>query len=425
MIFVNVKIKEVKKYKKILSVEVPLEDVQKVFNDVYREISNSANMPGFRKGKIPMDVVKKHYKADAEQEVLKRLLPSAYSQAVEENNLRPVLQPTINKVDFKPDSPLTFEAEVTVRPEIKLPKYKGIDIELKKMDVQDKDVDSAVNNLLERNATFEPISDRGVEMGDFAQLDYEIFVDGASIDSAKDLLWPIEEKGFYPNFAQGLVGAKIGEARDIDTTLPKEYMKEEYRNKKAVIKTTVKEIKVKKIAELNDEFVKELGMDINSVDDLKTKIREEMSRYNDDIKRMDKENKICEFLVKKTSIEVPPELVEKQVDFLVQDEKQRHQQHQAAEVTDEAKLRESLKEKAESQVKLYFVLEVLAETENISVTDQDVDERIKEIAARMGKNYMDAKKHFVSDGKIETLKDKIREDKVIRFVGEQAQVKEK
>jgi len=202
-------------------------------------------------------------------------------------------------------------------------------------------------------------------------------------------------------------------------------MKEEYRNKKAVIKTTVKEIKVKKIAELNDEFVKELGMDINSVDDLKTKIREEMSRYNDDIKRMDKENKICEFLVKKTSIEVPPELVEKQVDFLVQDEKQRHQQHQAAEVTDEAKLRESLKEKAESQVKLYFVLEVLAETENISVTDQDVDERIKEIAARMGKNYMDAKKHFVSDGKIETLKDKIREDKVIRFVGEQAQVKEK
>jgi len=422
---VKVSVKDVNSYRKLLTIEVPLEEVKKAFDDVYREIGSSANIPGFRKGKIPRNIVEAHYKSEARNEVLKRIVPESYSKAVGEKKLNPVLPPVVDKVSFDPDKPLSFEAQVDVRPEIKLPKYKGIEIEIKKSDVKDSDVDAAMKNLQERNATFEPVTGRGIEPGDFAMLDHEIIVDGKAVDTGKDLLWDIKDDGYFPNMATGLKGAKAGDARDIETTLPKEYKKGEFGGKKAVIKATVKEIKVKKLPELNDEFVKELGGGIKDIAELKGKVREELTRYSDDVKRMQKEGKINEFLVKKTSFEVSPELVEKQIDFLIKDENERHKYHAATEKTGEAKRREALKEQAANQVKLYFIFETIAEAEKIEATEAEVDERIKGIAARLGKNYFEVKKFFVAEGKVDTLRDKIREDKVVKFLIEQAKITEK
>ncbi len=169
----KVSVKDVNSYRKLLTIEVPLEEVKKAFDDVYREIGSSANIPGFRKGKIPRNIVEAHYKSEARNEVLKRIVPESYSKAVGEKKLNPVLPPVVDKVSFDPDKPLSFEAQVDVRPEIKLPKYKGIEIEIKKSDVKDSDVDAAMKNLQERNATFEPVTGRGIEPGDFAMLDHE------------------------------------------------------------------------------------------------------------------------------------------------------------------------------------------------------------------------------------------------------------
>lgn len=421
----NVSVKDVNSYRKLLKIEVPVEEVKKVFDDVYREIGSSANIPGFRKGKIPRNIVEAHFKSEARNEALKRLVPESYSKAVSEKKLTPVLPPVVDKVSFDPDKPLQFEAQVDVRPEIKLPKYKGIEIEIKKSAVKDADVDAAMKNLQERNATFEPVAGRGIEQGDFAMLDHEIIVDGKPVDSGKDLLWDIRDDGYFPNMAKGLTGAKAGDVREMETTLPKHYKKGEYDGKKATLKATVKEIKVKKLPELNDEFVKELGGGIKDLAELKTKIREELSKYNEDVNRQQKEGKINEFLIKKTSFEVSPELIEKQIDFLIKDENERHKYHGASEKTDEAKRREALKEQAANQVKLYFIFETIAEAEKIDAADAEVDERIKGIASRLGKNYFEVKKFFVAEGKIDTLKDKIREDKVVKFLIEQAKITEK
>ncbi|MFC2149303.1 trigger factor [Candidatus Auribacterota bacterium] len=421
----NITVKNVNSYKKLLKIEVPAAEVTKAYDDVYREYGNTASIKGFRKGKIPIDVIKTYFKSDAEGEVLKRIIPTAYSKAVEEKELRPVQPPTIGKVDFKPDMPLCFEAEVEVRPEIKLPNYKEISVEIKKVEVKDDDVESAVKNLQERNAQFEPVNDRGIKMGDFALLDHELIVEGKTIDSGKDLLWPVEDKGYFPGLGKGLLNAKQGDKKEIDTSIPAEYKDEAYRNKKAVLKAEIKEIKIKKIPELNDEFVKELGADVKNIDELRAKIKEEISRYNEDIKKMDKENKVCDYLIKKTSFEVSPTLVEKQLDFIVDDARQRHKQQTAAEKFDEPKARESHREKAVNQIKLYFILEVIAEAEDVKVDEKDVDEKIKGMAARMGKNYMETKKHFLQEGKYDSLKDKIREEKVIALLVDKAKVKEK
>jgi len=422
---VNVSVKDVNSYRKLLKIEVPVEEVKKAFDDVYREIGSSANIPGFRKGKIPRTIVESHFKSEARNEVLKRLVPESYSHAVTEQKLNPVLPPVVDKVVFDPDKPLTFEAQVDVRPEIKLPKYKGIEIEIKKSAVKDADVDAALKNLQERNAAFEPVSGRGIEPGDFAMLDHEIVVEGKSIDSGKDLLWDIRDDGYFPNLLKGLAGARQGDAKEIETTLPKHYKKGEYDGKKAVIQATVKEIKVKKVPELNDDFAKELGGGIKDLAELKAKIREELSKYNEDINRQQKEGKINEFLVKKTSFEVSPELIEKQIDFLIKDERERHKYHPVSEKLDEAKQREALKEQAANQVKLYFLFETIADAEKIDADDAEVDERIKGIAQRLGKNYFEVKKFFVNEGKIETLKDKVREDKVVKFLIEHAKITEK
>jgi len=422
---VKVTVKDVNSYRKLLTIEVPVEDVAKAFEDVYREIGQSANLPGFRKGKIPRAVVETHFKNEAHSEALKRLLPDSYAKAVQQEKLNPVLPPAVDKVEFEPSKPLKFEAQVDVRPEIKLPKYKGIEIEIKKADVKDADVDAALKNLQERNARFEPVSGRSVKMGDFTMLDHDIIVEGKSIDSGKDLLWDISEDGYFPNLGKGLVGANAGDAREIETTLPQHFKKGEYGGKKAMIKVTVKEIKEKKIPDLNDEFVKELGGGLKDLVELKTKIREELSRYNDDMKRMHKEGKINEFLLSKATFEVPPELVERQAEHMLKDEKERHQYHAAAEVFDEAKRRDELKPAAANQVRLYFILETIADAEKIEATDAEVDERIKGIAGRLNKNYFEVKKYFVTEGKLDTIKDKIREEKVVKLLIDQAKVTEK
>ena len=251
------KIRSVEECTSLLEIDVPSTDIEKAFDEVYAEMTKYANIPGFRVGKAPKELVRQHYGKSAKEEVLKRLVPEAYRSAVLEHNITPIGMPEISDVNFEGEGKLSFKAKVSTRPVFKLKNYKGIKVEKSPATVCDDDINKMLENLREANAKYVSVEDRPVQMGDYVVSDMDCSVNGKPVHKRRENLWLLLEKdSLVPGLAEKMVGMNKGDERDIETTVPEKYPDKTVAGKFAKYHIKAKEIKKRELPELNDEFAK-------------------------------------------------------------------------------------------------------------------------------------------------------------------------
>ncbi|MEH7300475.1 MULTISPECIES: trigger factor [Neobacillus] len=374
----------------VLTVEVSAEEVTKGLDAAFQKVVKTVSVPGFRKGKMPRGMFEKRFGVEAlYQDALDFILPEAYGKAIDETGIEPVDRPEIDIEQMEKGKELIFKATVTVKPEVKLGEYKGLEVEELDANVTDEDVANELKTLQERQAELVVKEEGTAENGDTVVIDFEGFVDGEAFEGGKAENHSLElgTGSFIPGFEEQLVGVKAGESKDVEVTFPEEYHAAELAGKPAVFKVTVHEIKGKELPALDDEFAKDVDDEVETLDALKEKINTRLV----DSKKHEAEHHLRDTVVEKAAenaeVEIPEVMVTNEVNRMLQEFEQRLQmQGMNLELyfqfsgQDENALREQMKEEAQSRVKVNLTLEAIAKAENLEVTDEDVEAELEKMA---------------------------------------------
>ncbi len=372
-----------------LTIEVSAEELEKALEKAFQKNKNKINVPGFRKGKVPRQMIEKMYgPAIFYEDAANDLIPTAYENALDECEEDIVSSPEIDVTQIEKGKPFIFTALVALKPEVKLGKYKGVKVDKIDTEVTDEEVDAEINKQRENNARNIEVKDRAVKDGDMTVIDFEGFVDGVAFDGGKGENYPltIGSGAFIPGFEDQLVGAEIGKEVEVNVTFPEDYQAEELKGKAAVFKCTVKEIKEKELPELDDEFASEVS-EFETLaeykEDVKVKLTEKKTKDAKDAK----EAAVIEAIVKDSDMEIPEAMLTTQQRQMVDEFAQRIQmqglsidQYFQFTGTTYDKMIEQVKPQAEKRIKSRLVLEAVAKAENIEATEEDYEEELKNMA---------------------------------------------
>ncbi len=409
-----------------LEIEVLEADVARTLEEVYDEFMKVASIPGFRPGKVPRDLVKKHYKKEAREEALKALIRDAYSMAVEEHKLKTISLPSITDVIFEEGKPMSFKMKVDLRPDFKLKDYSGIRIKKKNAEVTPQGIEKALENLRLLNAKYISIEDRPLQMGDYAVCDVDCYVGGKPIHKKRENLWiSMDKEGLVPELAEKMAGMKKSEERDCEVTLPEKYPNKEAAGKKASYHVKVKEIKERRLPAIDDEFARDLGKD--NLEALKKTVEEELRLHSENQARIDMENQLLGRLIEDNVFSVPKSFTARQLHHIVEDAKSRLKEKgfKKEELDSKDKeFEERFKDDAVKRVRLLFILDSIAEKEGIDAEDSEVENSFRAISAQVNQPVDKVKEYYRKEGLIEDLKEKIREEKTISFLLKKVQVAE-
>lgn len=420
--------RKVRKNMAKLTIEVPADDLEKALQSAYMKQKNKINMPGFRKGKVPRQMIEKMYGVEIfYDDAANELIPKAYSDAYEECDLNIVSQPDINVVQIEKGKPFVFTAEVATKPEVKLGEYKGLEVDKISTRVTQKEVDAKIQEEAEKNARTVAVEDRPVQDGDEVILDFEGFVDGTPFEGGKGENYPltIGSNSFIPGFEEQLVGAETGKEIDVNVTFPEDYHAEDLKGKEAVFKCTVHEIKAKELPEIDDEFAAEVS-EFDTLEeykaDVKAKIKDEKAAEG----KTKKEDQVVEQAVKNAEMEIPKAMIETQVRQMADDFAQRiqsqglsmEQYFQFTGMTAE-KMLEELRPQAIKRIETRLVLEAIAKAENIEISDEKIDEEV----AKMAESYkmeVDKLKEFMGENEKNQMKEDMAVQEAVTFLVENA-----
>lgn len=369
-------------------ITVEADKFQEAIKKAYNKNVKNFNVPGFRKGKVPMAIVKKYYGTGVLMEdAINFAIEASYSNALKENDIIPVDYPKIDIVTVEEGKDFVYTAEVTVYPEVELGEYKGLNIEKPSYEVTEEDVEARLKEMQQKNARIETKEDGEVATGDTAVIDFKGYVDDVAFEGGegKDYSLEIGSGTFIDNFEEQLIGAKAGDKVEVNVTFPENYGKEELNNKKAKFEVLVKEIKVKELPAIDDEFAKETS-EFDTLEELKADITKKMEEANANRAEKEHEEAVIKAVVENANIEVPAVMIEKEIDAMVKNLEQRLQyqglnleQYFQFTGTDEAKMRDYMKENAEVKVKTDLVLEAIEKAENIDATEEELKEKAEEV----------------------------------------------
>ena len=370
-----------------VDIEIDAETAEKEYNKACKRLAQRVNIPGFRKGKAPKAILEKNIGADAiKHAVMDSLLPSAFAQAIKENDLNIITEPAVESYDFEIGKPVKIVAKMELKPEVKFEQYKDLEVEVEEFKTAEDAMEKEIEELTEKFTTLQTVSDRESTDKDVVMMDFEGSVDGNLIDggSAKNYMLDLEHSNFIPGFAEQLVGHKTGEEFTIDVTFPENYHDEKLKGKPAQFKIKINEIKEKIKPELNDELAKKVG-NFKSVDELKADIQ----KYLDNTAKVENDkrsaNKLFETIMEKMSVEVQPSMIEREKQALLIDFKQKVAQSgvnwdDVMKNDGPEKIDEELKTEALNRIKNSLMMSEIAKLENIQVTPQDLEQKIGELA---------------------------------------------
>jgi len=409
-----------------LELEIPAEDVTKATERVAKELARVARVPGFRPGKAPVSLIKRRFADDIKGEVLQSLVPERVEKAVAEQKLSPVSQPQVDKLDFNEGQPLKFRAVFEVLPEFELGTYKGLEIEMPPMDVTDEDVNKALEETRERAAAFAPVEGRAVENGDFAQLKLVgTPADGGEAINADSVLCHVGAEETMEPFNEALRGANIGDHKEFDVEYPADYPDEKLAGKKFHYAADVTGIKTKKLPELNDEFAKDVS-DAATLEELKTKIRESLVHQRDHRQKDLQRERVIAELVKLHDFPVPESLVESQMDVrlerMVRSLAQQGVDPRSVNL-DWSALRGRQQDRAKDDVKAELIIDRIASTEKIDVTDEEVEHELQHLASHSGESVEAIRARLTKQGALDRMKAKLRSDKTLDWLAQNANVR--
>lgn len=372
-----------------LTIETGVEEFEKAVEKAYQKQKSQISIPGFRKGKVPRQMVEKMYGKEVFfEEAANIVIPDAYDKALDECEEEIVSSPSIEVTQIEAGKPFIFTATVALKPEVKLGKYKGVKIDKIETEVTEEEVDAQLERERENNARNITVEDRPVEDGDMTSLDFEGFVDGVAFDGGKGENYPltIGSGAFIPGFEEQLIGAKIGEETEVKVTFPEDYQAEHLQGKEAVFKCTVKEIRKKELPELNDEF----ASDVSEFDTL-AQYREDVKKNLQEQKEKDakraREEAAVKAAVEASEMEIPEAMLETQQKQMVDEFAQRItmqgiSMEQYLQITGSSyqQLVEQVKPQAEERVRSRLVLEAVAKVEKLEATEEDYEEELKTMA---------------------------------------------
>ena len=394
----SVKVETLEKNMAKLVIEVPAEELEKALQAAYNKNKSKISIPGFRKGKVPRQMVEKMYGPGFfYEDAANMLIPVEYEKAANECGLELVSRPVIDIEQIEKGKPFIFTAEVAVKPEVTLGEYKGLEVAKTDVEVSDEEVAAELEKEREKNARTISVEDRAVENGDMIMLDFEGFVNGVAFDGGKGENYPltIGSNAFIPGFEEQLVGAKIGEDVEVNVTFPEEYQAPELAGCAAVFKCKVNEIKVKELPELDDDFAQDVSK-FDTLDEYKEDVKAKLAANKADAAKRAKEDAVIEKIIENAQMDIPEAMIDTQARQLVDEFAQRIQAQglsfeqylQFTGMTLDTAL-EQMKPNAVKRIQSRLVLEAVVKAENIEVSEEDVKAEI----AKMAETYkMDADK---------------------------------
>lgn len=406
-------------------VKVEADKFKEALTRAYKKNVKKFNVPGFRKGKVPMNVVKKYYGVEVLlEDAVNFAIEGSYANVLKENNVRPVDFPKVEVVQAEEGKDLIYTAEVTVYPEVELGAYKGLNVEKKTYEVTEEEVAAKLKEMQEKNARVE-VKEGAIENGNIAVIDFKGFIDGVAFEGGEghDYSLEIGSGSFIDNFEEQLVGAKAGDKVEVNVTFPENYGKEELNGKPAKFEVEVKEVKAKELPVLDDEFAKEVS-EFETLEALKEDTTKKLEEANTARAEREYEEAILRAVVENAKMDIPAVMVEQEIDRMVQNLSQRLQyqgltleQYFQFTGTDAEKMREYMKENAETKVKTELVLEALQKAEKMEVLDEELKEKASEVAKLYGAN--DEKMvELLLQNQREALVADVMTSKVINFLKE-------
>lgn len=408
----------------VLTITVSADEFDQALDQAFKKVVKDVNLPGFRKGKVPRPIFEQRFGVEAlYQDAVDIILPSAYSEAVDQTGIFPVAQPQVDIEEIEKGSDLVFVCEVTVKPEVTLGEYKGLEVEDETATITDEEVDEALTSLQEGQAELVIKEEGTVEDGNTAVIDFEGFMDGEAFEGGKGENHPLEigSGQFIPGFEEQLIGKESGAETEVSIVFPEDYHAEELSGKEAVFQVKIHEIKEKEIPELDDEFAKDVDEEVESLDELKEKKKDELLKQKEQEIENNKRESLIKQVTENAEVDIPEEMVDTELNQMMQEFEQRLQMQGMApdqyfqfSGQTEEELKEQMKEDAFMRVKTNLVLEAVLEKEELEVSEEDIDAELTEMASM----YKMEKDQILGmlGGNPDVLKEDLKIKKAISFL---------
>ena len=411
-----------------LTIEVPAEKVEAALQNAYLKNRKQISVPGFRKGKVPRQMIEKMYGPSIfYDDAVNAMIQEAYPEATKECDLEIVSRPDVEVVQIEKGKPFIFTAEVAVKPEVTLGQYKGIEVEKADTTATDEEVAAEIDKEREANSRTITVEDRAVQDGDMTVIDFEGFVDGEAFEGGKGTDYPltIGSGAFIPGFEEKLVGAEIGKEVEVDVTFPEEYHAKELAGKPAVFKCTVKEIKVKELPELDDDFAQGVS-DFDTLEEYKADVRKKVEEKKAADAKAKKEDAVIEKIIEGATMEIPDAMVETQAERMVDEFAQRLQmqglsmeQYMQFTGGNVQAMVEQSKPQALKRIQSRLVLDAVVAAENLTATDEEVDAELAKMAEQYNMEVEKLKEMFAEED-LKSIRDDLAVQKAVELVTDAA-----
>ncbi len=426
----SVQVERLEKNMAKLTIEVSAEQFKDAMKKAFNKNKNRFNVPGFRRGKAPMSMIEKMYGEGVfYEDAADEAINATCMEAMNESGLDIVSRPEVTVEQIGGDQPFIYSALVAVKPEVTLGEYKGIEVEKANAEVNDGDVEAELKRVQDQNARLVTVEDRPVADGDQTVIDFEGYVDGKTFDggSAEDFQLTIGSHAFIDTFEEQLIGKNIGEECEVNVTFPTEYHAKELAGKPATFKVTVKEIKVKELPELDDEFASEVS-EFDTLDAYKEDIKAKLSERKQKAAASENENRVIDKVVENASMEIPDRMLSGQIDNMVQ-EMARNMENQGLSMDLYLKytgmsmdqIREQMRPQAEKRIRTRLTLEAVVKAEDIQVSEERLDEEIGKLAENY-KMEADKLKSYMTDRDKDQMKEDIAVQEAVDFLVAEAKL---
>lgn len=424
---------KIEKNKVVLNVEVEAEQVATALDRAFKKVVAKANIPGFRKGKVPRQIFEARFGVESlYQDALDILLPEVYVKAVEESSLEPVDRPDVEIEQFGKGQALIFKATVIVKPEVQLGEYKGLEIPQQDSSVSEDEIGEELKRLQQRHAELVVLEEGAAENGDIAVIDFEGFIDGVPFDGGKAERHSLElgTGSFIPGFEEQVVGMTKGEEKDIAVTFPENYQAQELQGKEAVFKVTVHDIKRKNLPELDDEFAKDVS-EFDTLEEFKQDIATRLQERKAQTNEQERESAVVEKAAANAEVEIPDSMITAQVEQMYNDFGNRLKT-QGMDLAmylqftgqDEATVKQQMRTDAERRVRNDLVVEAIAKAENIAASDEEINEELERLSGQFQRSVDELRAILGANGSLDSIQNDLVTRKTIAFLIENSKTAE-
>jgi len=425
----NCKVEKTEKANEVkLEITIEAEKFENAMKKVYFQNAKYFNIPGFRKGKAPMNIVEKYYGAQIfYEDAFNEVATEAYDEALKENKIEAVSRPEVDIIQMEKGKDVIFTAVVQTKPEVELGKYKGVEIEKVEYTVEDKDVEHELGHMQEHNSRLVTIEDRALEKGDISTIDFEGFVDGVAFEGGKAEGHELEigSNTFIPGFEDQIIGMKIDEEKDIKVKFPDEYFSKDLAGKDAVFKVKLHEIKKKELPELDDEFAKDVS-EFDTLAELKASIKEKLEKNNEQRAKYETEEAAIKAVCENAKLDIPTGMIDLEVDNMLKDFEQRlsyqglnMQQYLNMIGRTEEEMRKEYEPQAIEAIKSRLVLEAIINAEKIEASEEEINAKMEEMAKNYGKKVEELSEN---ENLKKYLDEGIKSEKALAFIVENAKL---